>query len=64
MTHGHYFERFGMVYADNTIDSTSATTTLKPYYIYEGADFYFNNDRRKVCAAVPRVSNLFVGRCG
>lgn len=64
MTHGYYFERFGMVYADNTIDSTSATTTLKPYYIFEGGDFTFNNDRRKVCVAIPRVDMLSVTRCG
>lgn len=64
MTHGYYFERFGMIYAENTVDSTSATTTLKPFYIFEGGDFYFNNDRRKVCASTPRIAILSVGRYG
>ena len=41
-----------MTLVDNTVDSTSATSTLKPYYIFEDGDFTFDSNRRKVCVTI------------
>ena len=58
MTQGHYFEKLGL-FPDALYGSSPPSA---PWAIldFEGGEFSFDIDRRKVCVATPRTSKLWV----
>ena len=54
MTHGHFFEKLGIFWDSYFFPTSSSSETA--ISDFQGGDFSFDIDRRKVCVVTPRIA--------